>query len=248
MGNAYSLLSVFFLSQQELQRTKVALWGWAWSGKALGRSRMPAEKKDLASFGASEQGQGHELTLLNPPRIYSAVRGSHQQGLAGRGCFCTQVCTFVPKEQKNNRGTWPQKHRNSSKYTTDLLSPSKGFAKCTQQTPGPRAPRTQPAQMWWHFNSMVHFSRMGIYWCLFSGGNKAKRNLFFSVDYFWPVWTFPRPSTLIHQSHLCQFLLPRVSPSAFARWSSADVTGFCTAEVRGAPSRWVECLTLLSPL
>lgn len=69
---SWAILILFFLffslSQQEMQRAEVELRGWAWSGEALGRSWMQGQRTDSASFGA--QGQGHNVTGLNPLRVY----------------------------------------------------------------------------------------------------------------------------------------------------------------------------------
>lgn len=95
MGNAYSLLSVFFLSQQQLQRTKVAIWGWAWSGKALGRSRMPAEKTDLASLGHPSRAKGinwHCWTLSGFTQQWEAPINKDWQEGAASAPRCARLC------------------------------------------------------------------------------------------------------------------------------------------------------------
>lgn len=106
---SWAILILFFLffslSQQEIQRAEVELWGWAWSGEALGRSWMQGPRTDSASFGA--QGQGHKVTGLNPFRVYSAVSCSHQQDWGCSGLLLHTGAPLRPNKGKSNRIAWP---------------------------------------------------------------------------------------------------------------------------------------------
>ena len=79
-----------------------------------------------------------------------------------------------------------------------------------------------------------------------------KRNLFFRADYFQPMWTFPRLSTLTY--HLKVYvLLMAICFLTFLFQPLLD-EGMLTSHISAlrssgdVPSRWVECLTLLSLL
>lgn len=157
-------------------REKHKFEGQGGSGKALGRNKMVAEKTPGITNRVPSRTKDtnyHCWTLSRFTQQAEALK----TGLAGRGRFSIRMCTFVPKELKNNKAAAlfftltpkaPQILIIHNRFAESKLLQN-GLSKFTLENTNVNSSKNVATQTWLHYNSIVHFSYTGNSQCLLSG-------------------------------------------------------------------------------